>query len=71
MNKSNPLLENSNKEQKLSADGQQSSKSPWLLTFISLCLAAVLAIGIGFALSGEMSMFAGKRPTNLGVQSGQ
>lgn len=71
MNKSNPLLENSNQGQKLSTDGQQSIKSRWLLTFISLCLAAIFSIGIWLSLSGGMSMFAGKRPTNLGVQSGQ
>ncbi|MBD1906382.1 DUF1499 domain-containing protein [Funiculus sociatus GB2-A5] len=46
------------------------SKSRWPVIFISLCLAAICFIGATTFLGG-MTVFAGKRPTNLGVQSGK
>ncbi|MBD1837626.1 DUF1499 domain-containing protein [Coleofasciculus sp. FACHB-64] len=48
-----------------------SNRSRWLLISLSLCLAAICWIGATTALSGGTIVFAGKPPTNLGVQSGQ
>ena len=42
-----------------------------LVIIISLLVVTAIAIATTLALSGENTMFAGKRPTNLGVQSGQ
>ncbi len=42
-----------------------------LLTCISLLLAAMVWIGVMLAFPGRITLFAGVRPTNLDVQSGQ
>ncbi|WP_449420667.1 DUF1499 domain-containing protein [Phormidium nigroviride] len=42
-----------------------------LVIIISLLVVTAIAIPTTLAISGENTMFAGKRPTNLGVQSGQ
>jgi uncharacterized protein (DUF1499 family) len=42
-----------------------------LVILISLLGVAILSIAIFIAIPGEKTMFAGKRPTNIGVQSGQ
>ncbi len=42
-----------------------------LLIFISLLLVAICSLGATVAFSGESKLFAGTRPTNLGVHSGQ
>ncbi|MDB9513598.1 DUF1499 domain-containing protein [Kamptonema animale CS-326] len=42
-----------------------------LVIIISLLVVTAIAIATTLAISGENTMFAGKRPTNLGVQSGQ
>jgi len=45
---------------------------PMLLVFISLLLATVVVwIGVSLAFPGRITLFAGTRPTNLGIQSGQ
>ncbi|HEY9904854.1 MAG TPA: DUF1499 domain-containing protein [Candidatus Sericytochromatia bacterium] len=52
----------------------ESRRLPPLRLVLTICIALVLVaacwIGTTLAFSGEM-MFAGKRPTNIGVQSGQ
>ena len=42
-----------------------------LVVLISLLGVAILSIAIFIIIPGEKTMFAGKRPTNLGIQSGQ
>ena len=42
-----------------------------LLIFISLLLAAAVWIGVMIAFPGKITLFAGTRPTNLGIQSNQ
>jgi uncharacterized protein (DUF1499 family) len=42
-----------------------------LVILMSLLAIAILSIAIFLALPGEKTMFAGKRPTNLGIHSGQ
>lgn len=42
-----------------------------LVILMSLLAVAIVSIAIFIAIPGEKTMFAGKRPTNLGIQSGQ
>lgn len=42
-----------------------------LVILMSLLAIAILSIAIFIAIPGEKTMFAGKRPTNLGIHSGQ
>ena len=42
-----------------------------IIVIISLLIVVAIWIAIALAFPGENTMFAGKRPTNLGVQSGQ
>lgn len=42
-----------------------------MVILLSLLLANILLLGATIALPGVMTMFAGKRPTNLGVQAGK
>ena len=42
-----------------------------LVILISLLAVAVLSIATFIAIPGEKTMFAGKRPANIGIQSGK
>jgi uncharacterized protein (DUF1499 family) len=42
-----------------------------MITLISLLAVAILSIATFIVIPGEKTMFAGKRPANLGPQSGQ
>jgi uncharacterized protein (DUF1499 family) len=42
-----------------------------MITLISLLAVAILSIATFIVIPGEKTMFAGKRPANLGLQSGQ
>ncbi|NJK74857.1 MAG: DUF1499 domain-containing protein [Microcoleus sp. SU_5_6] len=42
-----------------------------MIALISLLAVALLSIATFIAIPGEKTMFAGKRPANLGLQSGQ
>ncbi|MEG4229230.1 DUF1499 domain-containing protein [Microcoleus sp. N9_B2] len=42
-----------------------------LVILISLLAVAVLSIAIFIAIPGEKTVFAGKRPANIGIQSGK
>ncbi|MDF0555473.1 DUF1499 domain-containing protein [Kamptonema sp. UHCC 0994] len=42
-----------------------------LVIIISLLVVTAIAVAAALAIPGENTMFAGKRPTNLGIQLGQ
>lgn len=42
-----------------------------LVILMSLLGVAILSIALFIAIPGEKTMFAGKRPTNIGIQSGK
>lgn len=42
-----------------------------MIILLSLLLATILLLGATIAFPGGMTMFAGKRPTNIGVQAGK
>lgn len=42
-----------------------------LVILISFLAVVILSIALFISIPGEKTMFAGKRPTNLGIQSGQ
>ncbi|MGB7443351.1 MAG: DUF1499 domain-containing protein [Coleofasciculaceae cyanobacterium] len=54
----------------MTADTQSKSTLKLVLVaFISIVLVAISLIGATLAFSGESTMFAGNRPTTIGVQS--
>lgn len=42
-----------------------------LVLAIALSIVAIVSIGLILIIPGEKTIFAGKRPTNLGIQAGQ
>lgn len=42
-----------------------------MIVLLSLLLATIFLLGATIAFPGGMTMFAGKRPTNIGVQAGK
>jgi len=55
-------------------ESQVEKRSPLkrlIISLLSLLIAAILLLVINIVSPGVMTMFAGKRPTNLGVQDGK
>lgn len=55
-------------------DSQVEKRSPLsrlIISLLSLLIATILLLGINIFSNGEVTMFAGKRPTNLGVNDGK
>ncbi|MFB2935050.1 DUF1499 domain-containing protein [Aerosakkonemataceae cyanobacterium BLCC-F154] len=55
-------------------DSQVEKRSPLhrlIISLLSLLIATILLLGINIVSPGGMTMFAGKRPTNLGVNDGK
>jgi uncharacterized protein (DUF1499 family) len=50
---------------------KRSPLSRLIISLLSLLIATILLLGINIASPGGMTMFAGKRPTNLGVNNGK
>lgn len=55
-------------------ESQVEKRSPLnrlIISLLSLLIATILLLGINILSPGGMTMFAGKRPTNLGVNDGK